>query len=200
MEDSAIVELFWTRSETARQQGRQACYLSMEYLVGRLVYNNLFAMGLLEETRRLLGERGVDLAALEDNALALWNASYRDDGATAKLYYDENVYRVSKSARGFREIRQVGLECLGAVDDYVLGEVLLLAAESLRRISGESLLRISHLGIVGSMLDELGLTGGARKAALRCLGGKNLHELGAVCREAGVPEAGIEKLRRHAAA
>ncbi len=56
----------WTRSETARRQGRQACYLSMEYLVGRLVYNNLFAMGLLEETRRLLGERGVDLAALED--------------------------------------------------------------------------------------------------------------------------------------
>ena len=135
------------------------------------------------------------MALKPDVTLSIVRGARLKSGELKKVYYDENVYRVSKSARGFREIRQVGLECLGAVDDYVLGEVLLLAAESLRRISGESLLRISHLGIVGSMLDELGLTGGARKAALRCLGGKNLHELGAVCREAGVPEAGIEKLR-----
>ncbi len=56
----------WARKEAARAGKRQACYLSAEYLIGRLVFNNLFCMELLDDTRRLLAERGVDLAALED--------------------------------------------------------------------------------------------------------------------------------------
>ena len=44
-----------------------------------------------------------------------------------KVYYDEHVYRVAKSTHNFREIRQVGLECLGTPDAYCLSEVLLLA-------------------------------------------------------------------------
>ena len=56
----------WRKREAARFPKRQAYYLSMEYLVGRLVYNNLYCMGLLEETRRLLAEKGADLAILED--------------------------------------------------------------------------------------------------------------------------------------
>ena len=56
----------WARKEASRARQRQAFYLSMEYLTGRLVYNNLYCMGLLEETRALLAEKGVDLAILED--------------------------------------------------------------------------------------------------------------------------------------
>ena len=56
----------WVEKEQQRAGHRQAYYLSAEYLVGRLVYNNLYCMGLLEEVRALLAERGVDLAALED--------------------------------------------------------------------------------------------------------------------------------------
>ena len=56
----------WTKKEALRAGKRQAYYLSMEYLVGRLVYNNLYCMGLLEEARTLLAEKGVDLAVLED--------------------------------------------------------------------------------------------------------------------------------------
>lgn len=134
------------------------------------------------------------MALKPDVTLSIVRASRLHPGEVKKVYYDENVYRVSKSARGFREIRQVGLECLGAVDDYEIGEVLLLAAESLRLISHENTLNISHLGIVGAMLDELGLAGEARKGALRCLGEKNLHELRAVCREAEVSEEGTERL------
>ncbi len=113
-----------------------------------------------------------------------------------KVYYDENVYRIPKGARGFREIRQVGLECLGAVDSYCLGEVLQLACESLRIISAESMLNISHLGLVGELLDGLGLAGEARRAALRCIGEKNLHELSAICLAQGAPEAALERLCR----
>ena len=33
-----------------------------------------------------------------------------------KVYYDENVYRVAGPGRGYREILQTGVECLGQVD------------------------------------------------------------------------------------
>ena len=56
----------WNKKETDRFNRRQAYYLSMEYLVGRLVYNNLFCVGLLNELRDLLKARGVDIAILED--------------------------------------------------------------------------------------------------------------------------------------
>ena len=135
------------------------------------------------------------MALKPDVTLSIVRSARLRPGEVRKVYYDENVYRVSKSARGFREIRQVGLECLGDLDDYDIGEVLLLAAESLRRVSGESMLNISHLGIVGAMLDGLGVTGAQRKTVLRCIGEKNLHELDAACRQAGVAEDGIERLK-----
>ena len=56
----------WAKKEADRAAKRQAYYLSMEYLVGRLVYNNLYCTGLLEDVSRLLKERGIDIAALED--------------------------------------------------------------------------------------------------------------------------------------
>ena len=56
----------WKKKEDFRFPRRQAVYLSMEFLVGRLIYNNLYCMGLLEETGKLLAAKGVDLAILED--------------------------------------------------------------------------------------------------------------------------------------
>ena len=138
---------------------------------------------------------GKMLALKPDVTLSIIKGGEDKPGEKQKVYYDENVYRVSRSARGFREIRQVGLECLGAVDDYAIGEVLLLAAQSLRRISAESALCVSHLGLVGAMLDALGFRGEARVRALKCIGEKNPHELGALCRENGVNDADAERLK-----
>ena len=56
----------WLESERRRAGGRRAFYLSAEYLVGRLVFNNLLALGCLEDVRALLSDRGVDLNCLED--------------------------------------------------------------------------------------------------------------------------------------
>ena len=56
----------WKKKEDARFPRRQAYYLSMEFLVGRLVYNNLYCMGMLDEVRTLLNDKGVDIAVLED--------------------------------------------------------------------------------------------------------------------------------------
>lgn len=105
-----------------------------------------------------------------------------------KLYYNENVYRVAKGSRSFREIMQVGLECLGNVDDYCICEVLMLAAESLRCISDSCVLDISHMGLLSEFLDSIGIPFSARGAMLKCIGEKNLHELEKLCREQGVEE------------
>ena len=56
----------WSHSKAARMHQRKAYYISAEYLIGRLVYSNLYNMGILEEMKKLFAERGVDLAILED--------------------------------------------------------------------------------------------------------------------------------------
>lgn len=113
-----------------------------------------------------------------------------------KLYYNENVYRVSKGSRSFREIMQVGLECLGNVDDYCICEVLMLAAESLLCISEESVLDISHMGLLSDFVDSIGISYSTKGALLKCIGEKNLHELEKLCREQGVADENIRLLRQ----
>ncbi len=56
----------WNGSKRARMHQRKAYYISAEYLIGRLVYSNLYNLGILEEMKQLFAERGVDLACLEE--------------------------------------------------------------------------------------------------------------------------------------
>ena len=115
-------------------------------------------------------------------------------GAVQKLYYNENVYRVAKGSQSFKEIMQVGLECLGQIDDYCVCEVLLLAAESLRSVSEDSILDISHLGLLSDFTDAIGIPASSKAEVFRCIGEKNRHELTALCVNLGVSEANIAAL------
>ena len=56
----------WSNSKQARAAKRKAYYISAEYLIGRLVYSNMFNLGILDEMKKLFAARGVDLAVLED--------------------------------------------------------------------------------------------------------------------------------------
>ncbi len=56
----------WRHSKKARETQRKAYYFSAEYLIGRLVYANLFNLGILDEMKELFAQKGVDLAVLED--------------------------------------------------------------------------------------------------------------------------------------
>ena len=56
----------WSRSKRERMHSRKAYYISAEYLIGRLVYSNLYNLGILEQMKELFAQRGVDLAILED--------------------------------------------------------------------------------------------------------------------------------------
>ena len=56
----------WSSSKKARLQQRKAYYFSAEYLIGRLVYSNLYNLGILDEMKQLFAAQGVDLAVLEE--------------------------------------------------------------------------------------------------------------------------------------
>ena len=56
----------WSNAKKTRNQDRKAFYISAEYLIGRLVYSNLYNLGILDEMKALFAQRGVDLAVLED--------------------------------------------------------------------------------------------------------------------------------------
>ena len=56
----------WNKAKHTRMHSRKAYYISAEYLIGRLVYSNMYNLGILDEMKQLFAEQGVDLAVLED--------------------------------------------------------------------------------------------------------------------------------------
>lgn len=121
----------------------------------------------------------------------------KDTSGVQKLYYNENVYRVSPRTHAYNEIMQVGLECIGDVDSGCVVEVLTLALESLKSISESYVLDVSHMGIVSEILDKCNASFECRKKILQCFGEKNVHELAAVCKADGIADemtALLEKL------
>jgi len=112
----------------------------------------------------------------------------QDDGDMRKLCYAERVYRVPRGAKGFKEIMQTGLEVIGSLDAYAMGEVLMLAAKSLAVISENWALDIADLGIVSGILSQTELTESERAQLLALISDKNLHGLKALCEEMKVDE------------
>ena len=111
-----------------------------------------------------------------------------------RVYYNENVYRARKGAGEYKEIMQVGLEYIGEVDDYATLEVLLLAQKSLKAISDQYIMDLSHMGFVAGLMEEVNLPYAQQKAVLSCISEKNPHGVRAICAEAGVGDEMTEKL------
>ncbi|CUH92218.1 glycogen/starch/alpha-glucan phosphorylase [Herbinix luporum] len=69
---------------------KKVCYLSMEFLVGRMIYSNLYNMGLLNQFVELMTEHNIDIrifediedAALGNGGLGRLAACFLDSGAT----------------------------------------------------------------------------------------------------------------------
>jgi starch phosphorylase len=80
----------------APRRGKRASYISMEFLIGRMVYSNLYNLGLLEETRRVMGDYGLDPnmfeqiedCALGNGGLGRLAACFLDSAATHDLPLD----------------------------------------------------------------------------------------------------------------
>ena len=136
------------------------------------------------------------LALKPDVTLSIIKNTVDTAGAVQKLYYNESVYRVDKGTNTFRESMQAGLECVGDLRAYEIAEVVLLAVKSLALLGGRFVLDLSHMGLIGSALQESGLSQDAQQQALVFLRQKNVHELTRLCAEQGVEEAQTRKLQR----
>ncbi|MBE6760601.1 MAG: glycogen/starch/alpha-glucan phosphorylase, partial [Ruminococcaceae bacterium] len=78
------------------KDGKRACYFSAEFLVGRLIYDNLNNLGLNDAARELLGSEGIDFsvfeeiedAALGNGGLGRLAACFLDSAATHSVPLD----------------------------------------------------------------------------------------------------------------
>ncbi len=95
------------------------------------------------------------LALKPDVTLAIIN-HLGNSSDVQKLYYNENVYRVSGESHRFKEIMQTGLECVGDIGIYEVCEVTSLAIKSLEMINEKYKLDISHAGLVSALIKENG--------------------------------------------
>ena len=134
------------------------------------------------------------LALKPDVTLSIVKNSTDVNGFVNKVYYNENVYRVSSRTETYREIMQTGLECIGDIDTYNVIEVLSLAAKSLEAISPDYVLDVSHMGIVFGLLEMTGADDITKSKIIECISSKNAHDLAKICNENNVDANVTEKL------
>ena len=129
-----------------------------------------------------------------------------------KVYYNENVYRVSKNSGRFREIMQAGLECLGDIGEYEISETLLLALKSLELLNLDFRIDIAHMGVLSELISKLNLPKKCIEDLFVCIKRKNIEGIKLCLASAdnievanaisdvigiyGTPESALPKLKR----
>ena len=98
-------------------------------------------------------------------------------GGVQKLFYNENVYRISKGNQNYKEIMQVGLECIGDIGADEIRQVLVLAARSLRNISENCVLNITDLDLLSQVIGSAEPSGVRTADVFKCVEEKNLAGL-----------------------
>ena len=107
-----------------------------------------------------------------------------------RLYYDENVYRVSDSTHTFKEIMQMGLECIGSANNPSVTEVVDLAEKSLALIceGHDYILKVSDLDITIPIVEEMTDNKAVRAELFKLAGEKNVHGIIELCSRNGIAE------------
>jgi len=100
------------------------------------------------------------------------NIRDRNDGVQ-KLFYNENVYRISKGNQSYKEIMQVGLECIGQIGEDDIRQAIELAARSLQSIAGVCVLNITDLDLLSQVTAEAEASGIRAGDVIKCVEEKN---------------------------
>lgn len=109
-----------------------------------------------------------------------------------KLYYNENVYRQGIGDSEFKEISQVGVEVIGAVDAVCQAEICLLMLKTLAEISDENILCISHMAYTEGLFDSFGVDVEQRTKLYRFLKSKNTHDFVIYAKSVSINEEDIK--------
>ena len=135
----------WEDSRQAHRHTRHASYLSMEFLMGRAIYNNLLCLGIYDEVEKALNEMGTSLSKLEEiEDAALGNgglgrlaACFLDSAAALDLPLDG--YGIRYKYGLFKQTIKDGFQCEDADDWTKYGD-----AWSVRREEDAVLVKYSN--------------------------------------------------------
>ncbi len=121
-----VMELYSDRWNVSREEHlskRRAAYLSMEFLVGRAVYNNLLCLGIYDKVQEVFDELGISLADLEviedaalgNGGLGRLAACFLDSAASLALPLDG--YGIRYKYGLFKQSIVDGFQCED-IDDW----------------------------------------------------------------------------------
>lgn len=121
-----VMELYSDRWNVSREEHlskRRAAYLSMEFLVGRAVYNNLLCLGIYDEVQEVFDELSISLADLEviedaalgNGGLGRLAACFLDSAASLALPLDG--YGIRYKYGLFKQSIVDGFQCED-IDDW----------------------------------------------------------------------------------
>ena len=136
------------------------------------------------------------MALKPDVTLSIAKNTKADKNTCEKVYYLESVYRESKESHTYKEISQMGLECMGGVDDCVIAEVLALALKSLADFETDYVLKISNMDFVVGLMEELPVNADQKDIILGLIRTKNRSGLEKLCADLALPEGDTEKLMK----
>lgn len=126
---AAMVEIGVDFSDKAlNNTSKKVCYLSAEFLIGRMVYNNLLNLGLFSQFTELMSENGIDIrvfediedAALGNGGLGRLAACFLDSGATIGITL--NGYGIRYKFGLFKQFFKDGFQMETADDWMSMGD------------------------------------------------------------------------------
>ncbi len=112
----------------------------------------------------------------------------------SKLYYIENVFRTHHNSGDIKEIKQMGVEHIGATDVFAMLEILHLATKCLSIISDNYVLNINNLSFVTDFIDTLNVSDKVKDDILKCISEKNQHTAEEIAKKENCTEPQIEML------
>ena len=117
------------------------------------------------------------LLALKPDVTLSIIKNYKKNAGVSRYFYNENVYRISKSTGSYKEIMQSGLECIGDFLDVEIYKVLSLAIDSLSKIDTDYRLAVSSIDFLSALLSELSVGEDKRLDVLIAIRDKNANSL-----------------------
>lgn len=140
------------------------------------------------------GAGGRLLALKPDITMSIIRDAAQEKGRSDKFYYSESVYRVPAGGDEFKEILQIGLECIGDLCGYDRAEVVSLACKTLGMTGREYKLDISHTGLVSGLFELFGIPAEVRGDFADALKDKNAPMITLLCEKNEISSDKAKKL------
>ncbi len=117
------------------------------------------------------------LALKPDVTLSIIKNSKDNANSIEKLFYNENVYRISSTSHTYKEIMQSGLECIGNITFNEIVEVTTLAIKSLSLFSNDFMLQLANVDLARAILVDYDIKDALLEKTINAVTQKNIEAI-----------------------